>query len=48
MSPEHCLKLGRWQGPPHINKVKQFEIALSFKVSLLIQFVESKKKVKCD
>ena len=20
--PEHCLKLERWQGPPHINKVK--------------------------
>ena len=22
-SPEHCLKLGRWQGPPHINNVKR-------------------------
>ena len=21
MSPEHCLKLERWQVPPHINKV---------------------------
>ena len=23
MSPEHCLKLDRWQGPPHINKARQ-------------------------
>ena len=23
MSPKHCLKLGRWQVLPHINKVKQ-------------------------
>ena len=22
-TPEHCLKLERWQGLPHINKVKQ-------------------------
>ena len=22
--PEHCLKLERWQGPPCINKGKQF------------------------
>ena len=35
-SPEHCLKLERWQGPPHINKVKQYETVLSFEVSLLI------------
>ena len=38
-SPEHCLKLERWQGPPHINKVKQYEI----KVSLFIQFIQSQK-----
>ena len=25
-SPEHCLKLERWQGPPHVHKVKQHEI----------------------
>ena len=31
MSPEHC------QGPPIINKVKQFDIVLSFKVSLFIR-----------
>ena len=24
-SPEHCLKLERWQGPPHVNNVKQDE-----------------------
>ena len=29
--PEHCLKVERWQGPPHINKVKQYETVLSFK-----------------
>ena len=34
ISPEHCLKLERWQGPPHINKVKQCETVLSLKVSL--------------
>ena len=34
--PELCLKLERWQGPPHINKVKQYGIVLSFKVSLFI------------
>ena len=27
--PLNCLKLERWQGPPHINKVKQYEIVLS-------------------
>ena len=31
------LKLERWQGPPHINKAKQYEGALSFMVSLFIQ-----------
>ena len=38
MVPEHCLMLERWQGPPHINKVKQCEMLSSFKVSLFIQF----------
>ena len=33
-APEYFLKLERWQGPPHINKVKKYEIVLSFKVSL--------------
>ena len=37
ISPEHCLELGRWQGPPHINKVKQYETVLSLKVSLFIK-----------
>ena len=35
-SPEHCLKLGRWQGSPNINKVKQYENVLFLKVSLFI------------
>ena len=34
---EYCLKLERWQGPP---QVKQYEIVLSFKVSLFIQFTQ--------
>ena len=34
--PEHCLKLDRWQGPPHVNKGKQYEIVLS--VFLYISF----------
>ena len=25
---EHCLKLERWQGPPNVNKVKQYEIVV--------------------
>ena len=40
MVPEHCLKLERWQGPPHINKVKRYETVLSFKDSLFIQFIQ--------
>ena len=28
--PEHCLKLESWQGPPHINKVQQYENVLFF------------------
>ena len=43
MSPECCLKLERWQGPPHVKKVKQYEIVLSLKVSLLVQFFHSQK-----
>ena len=23
--PGRCLKLEKWQGPPHVNKVKQYE-----------------------
>ena len=29
------------KGPPHTNKVKQYEIVFSFKVSLFIQFVKA-------
>ena len=29
MSPEHCLMLERWQGPPHANRVKQYEAVSS-------------------
>ena len=31
-NPEHCWKLERWQGPPHTNKVKQYETLLFFKL----------------
>ena len=27
--PEHCLKLGRWQGPPHINKVTDIKLVVT-------------------
>lgn len=40
-SPEHELQRG--QGPPNINKVKQFEVVLSFKFSLFVQFIQSNK-----
>ena len=26
--PEHCLKLEKWQGPPHVNRLRQDEIVL--------------------
>ena len=41
---EHCWKLGRWQDPPHINKVKQYTV-LSFKVSLFIQSWKPRQSV---
>ena len=34
-----------WQGPPNTNKVKQYEIVLSFKVSL---FIQSWKRRDCQ
>ena len=45
-SPELCLKLERCRGPPNVNKVKQYEVVLSFKVSLFIQFSQSWKNQK--
>ena len=42
--PDHCLKREKWQGPPHVNKVKQYDIVLSFNVSLFIQFIQSWKQ----
>ena len=35
--PRALLKQERWQGPPHINKAKQYETVLLFTVSLFIQ-----------
>ena len=43
-SPEHCLKLERWQGLPRINKVKQNETVFSFKISLFIRKHYSSKQ----
>ena len=40
MSPEHCLKLESWHSPQNINKMKQYEIEFSSKVSLFIQFIQ--------
>ena len=38
-----CLELERWQGLPYINKVKQYEIVLSLKVSIFLQLIQSCK-----
>ena len=32
--PRTLLELESWQGQPHMNKIKQYEIVLSFKVTL--------------
>ena len=32
--PEHCEKTERWQGPPHVNTVKQYKLCRPL-VSLL-------------
>ena len=37
----------RWQGPPHMSKVEQYEIVLSYAVSVFIQFIQSWKQRKC-
>ena len=31
----------RRQGPPHMNKVKQYEIMLTFKLTVFTQFIQS-------
>ena len=36
----HCARLVRWQGPPHMNKVKQY-VCWPFKVSLFAEFIQS-------
>ena len=38
--PEHGLKLERWQGLPHVNKVIQCETVVSFKVSFYISLIQ--------
>ena len=40
-----CLKLERWQGPPVINKVKQYEIIISFLRSVCLFSHVNKKFV---
>ena len=41
-SPEQCLRLEKWQGPPDINKVN-----ISFKVSFCFLFLIRKTKRVC-
>ena len=43
-SQGHFFKLERWQGPPNINKVKEYETVLPLKVSLFIRFIRSWKQ----
>ena len=38
------VKQEKWQGLPHMHKVKQFETVLSFKVSLFIQLYQPWKQ----
>ena len=40
-STEHCLMLQRWQGPPHIKKVKLYEIVFVYSVNLVMKQRES-------
>ena len=44
-SLENSLKLERWQGLPYMNKVKWYEIVLSFIVSLFIQSLKQREFV---
>ena len=38
-SPEHCLELKRWQGPPHINKVNSMKLCSLWKSVCLSSFI---------
>ena len=47
--PQHCLKPVRWQGPPNINKVKQYEIIFGVKkISLFAYKPETRNKLWSD
>ena len=37
------LKLERWQGPPHVNKAKQYEAVSSFKGHSVYSVVKIKR-----
>ena len=43
-SPEHCLKLERWQGLAHMSKVKPYRIALSFNLICLFSLFRHDNK----
>ena len=45
MSPERCLKLEKWQGPPHIEEVKQNETVLSLRSVCLFSHENQKQSL---
>ena len=42
------MKLERWQGPPHTNRVKPNEIVLSFRGQFVVVFSHEKNNVSSD
>ena len=42
---KHCVEVERWRGPPHVNKVKQYELCLFIQFSLLIKNILLLNKV---
>ena len=43
-SPEYCLKLERWQGPPHMNKVKQHKLCCPLRSVCLFSLFSHENK----
>ena len=43
--PEHCVKLHRWQGPPLLNKVKQYKLHCPLR-SVYHQLIQSWKQTE--
>ena len=38
------VNVERWQGPPHVHKVKQYKLRWIFEVSLCLQLIRSWKQ----